>query len=130
MYNITKKNKRKKKHNLSGGILDPKVLKKSEKISKKLQKLKINSDKTQLIAKDSLSHILDIANNTSDIAKNAIINTYKILAPNKRALKNINNQFTNKKLQNPKNKLNKKTKKHKKHKKHKKYTNEWDLYNK
>lgn len=116
MYNITKKNKRKKMHILSGGILDPKVLKKSKKIAKKLQKLKINSDKTQSIAKDSLSHILDIASNTSDIAKNAIINTYKILAPNKRVLKNINNQFTNKKLQNPKNKLNKKTKKHKKHK--------------
>ena len=111
MYNITKKNKRKKMHILSGGILDPKVLKKSKKIAKKLQKLKVNSDKTQSIAKDSLSHILDIASNTSDIAKNAIINTYKILAPNKKVLKNINNQFTNKKLQNHKNKLNKKTKK-------------------
>jgi len=116
MYNITKKNKRKKMHILSGGILDPKVLKKSKKIAKKLQKLKVNSDKTQAIAKNSLSHILDIASNTSDIAQNAIINTYKILAPNKKVFKNINNQFTNKKLLNPKNKLNKKTKKHKKHK--------------
>jgi len=121
MYNITKKNKRKKKYNLSGGILDPKVLKKSEKISKKLQKLKINSDKAQSIAKDSLSHILDIASNTSDIAKNAIINTYKILAPNKKVLKNINNQFTNINLK-PK-------KKTKKYRRRKNYTNIWDYYN-
>ena len=91
MYNITKKNKRKKMHILSGGILDPKVLKKSKKIAKKLQKLKVNSDKTQAIAKNSLSHILDIASNTSDIAKNAIINTYKILAPNKKTKKHKKN---------------------------------------
>jgi hypothetical protein len=95
MPNITQKIKSKKQYNLSGGIFDPKVLKKSKKIANKLQKLKINSDKTQLIAKNSLSHILDIASNTSDIAQNAIINTYKILAPNKKVLKNINNQFTN-----------------------------------
>jgi len=121
MYNITKKNKRKKMHILSGGILDPKVLKKSKKIAKKLQKLKVNSDKTQAIAKNSLSHILDIASNTSDIAQNAIINTYKILAPNKKVLKNINNQFTNINLK-PK-------KKTKKYRRRKNYTNIWDYYN-
>jgi hypothetical protein len=121
MPNITQKIKSKKRYNLSGGIFDPKVLKKSKKIANKLQKLKINSDKTQLIAKNSLSHILDIASNTSDIAQNAIINTYKILAPNKKVLKNINNQFTNINLK-PK-------KKTKKYRRRKNYTNIWDYYN-
>ncbi len=121
MPNITQKIKSKSPYNLSGGIFDPKVLKKSKKIANKLQKLKINSDKTQVIAKNSLSHILDIASNTSDIAQNAIINTYKILVPNKKVLKNINNQFTNINLK-PK-------KKTKKYKRRKNYTNIWDYYN-
>jgi len=120
MYNTTIKLKPKNYYKLYGGIIDPNAVKKSKKIANKLQKLKHNSDKTQAIAQKSIKHLLDIANNTTDITQSIITNAYRILAPNNKQIL----QKTNKKY---KLKPNKKTKKHKKHKK---YTNEWDLYNK
>lgn len=118
---------------LIGGILDNTSIEKSKKIKKSLYKLKNNSKKIGNIAQNSLNHFLDLASNSTDIAQNAIINTYKILAPNKNVEKEIKQEVLkfnpNSRKQSSK-KPKKKRKKSRKQKLYKNYTDEWDLYNK
>ena len=118
---------------LIGGILDNTSIEKSKKIKNSLHKLRNNSKKIGNIAQNSLNHFLDLASNSTDIAQNAIINTYKILAPNKKVEKEIKQEVLklnpNPKKQSKK-KPKKKPKKSRKQKQYKNYTDEWDLYNK
>lgn len=113
---------------LIGGILDNTSIEKSKKIKKSLHKLKNNSKKIGNIAQNSLNHFLDLASNSTDIAQNAIINTYKILAPNNKVEKEIKQELL--KLNPNRKKPKKKCKKSRKQKQYKNYNNEWDLYNK
>ena len=122
---------------LIGGILDNTSIEKSKKIKKSLHKLKNNSKKIGNIAQNSLNHFLNLASNSTDIAQNAIINTYKILAPNNKVEKEIKQEVlklnpNRKKQSNKKSnkKPKKKCKKSRKQKQYKNYNNEWDLYNK
>jgi hypothetical protein len=118
---------------LNGGILDNTSIEKGKKIKKSLYKLKNNSKKITNIAQNSLNHFLDLASNSTDIAQTAIINTYKILAPNKKVEKKIKQEIL--KINpnpnpNPKKQSNKKyKKKHKKSNKKNKYNIEWKNYN-
>jgi len=127
------KNYNKYTKRLIGGILDTTSVEKGKKIKKSLHNLKNNSKKLSNIAENSLNHFLDIASNSTDIAQNAIINTYKILAPNKNVEKEIKQEILkiNPKPRKQSNKKSKKKrKKSRKQKQYKNYNDEWDSYNK
>tara|TARA_R110002074_G_scaffold2167_3_gene12744 strand:- start:7636 stop:8085 length:450 start_codon:yes stop_codon:yes gene_type:complete len=115
---------------LIGGILDNISIKKSKKIKKSLHQLKNNSKIIGNIAQNSLNHFLDLASNSTDIAQNALINTYKILAPNQKVEKEVQQEILkiNPNKQSNK-KPNKSNKKPNKSNKKNKYINEWEIYN-
>ena len=85
--------------------------------------MKNNSKIIGNIAQNSLNHFLDLASNSTDIAQNALINTYKILAPNQKVEKEVQQEILkinpNKQSNKKRNKSNKKNK----------YINEWEIYN-